>query len=592
MTHKSAPVSHISFLLWLLMTALFSAMLNPAFAAQPSEDRLSCEPILCDLIQEKVTADLGMAAFEGFKESLRRFYEMNDMQLAWFDQDGNPTPQAFQVAAVLSDAGRKGLDPHAYAGMLWQHRLQDIRDREATDSGKERLYRLAPIDAGLSVSLMRYASDLRLGRINPVDVGADLNVEDKRFDLATALFEHLHDKDIRAALRQVEPPYRQYRELLHWLEVYSNLALDPRLSEPLPVTATVHPGEKYVALPELEYRLKAYGDLRTGYETEESLSPHTAATDEGPEENHIYSGPMVEAVKHFQDRHGLNADGIIGKKTFAALNVPPSERVEQIKLSLERWRWLPDDVGQRIVAVNLPQFKLFGIEKEANGFYQPEVTMKVIIGKAFKRHQTPIFTGMMRYVVFSPYWNVPYSILKKELLPKIRQDHNYVAKHNYEIVKAFTPAATTFPVNNETISGLARGIYHLRQKPGPDNALGPIKFIFPNKHTIFLHGTPAQNLFRLETRTFSHGCIRVQYPDRLAVFVLKDNDNGEWTLEKVHEVMESDKWQRVNLETPLPVFIFYISAVADRENNILFFQDIYGYDKKLKEAILALGQNL
>ena len=567
-----------------------------AMTTPKSDDRLSCEPILCDLIQEKVTTDLGVAAFDGFKESLRRFYQMNDMQLAWFDQDGHPTPQAFQVAAILADAGTKGLDPHAYAGMLWQHRLAEIRDKKATDSGRDRLYRLAPLDAGLSVSVMRYASDLRLGRINPVQVGADLNVEDKRFDLASALFEHLHDPDIRPALREVEPPYRGYWMLLHWLEVYSRLAQDPGLSEPLPVTATVHPGETYQAIKELEYRLKAYGDLKPGQETDESGT--TVSEETGDEtgavsqESTVYSGALVDAVKHFQARHGLNTDGVIGKNTFAALNVPPEHRVEQIKLSLERWRWLPDDVGQRIIAVNLPQFKLFGLEKKTRGFYEPEVSMKVIIGKAFKRHQTPIFTGMMRYIVFSPYWNVPYSILKKELLPKIRQDHGYVAKHNYEIVKAFTPEATPLPVNNETISGLARGIYHLRQKPGPKNALGPIKFIFPNKHTIFLHGTPAQHLFRFEKRTFSHGCIRVEYPDRLAVFVLKDNDNGDWTLEKVHEVMETGKWQRVNLKNPLPVFIFYSSAIADRKDNILFFQDIYGYDKKLKDAILALGQTL
>jgi murein L,D-transpeptidase YcbB/YkuD len=581
-----------TYLLPLLTVILHSSLPSPLWAAQQTEDRLSCEPILCDLIQEKVTTDLGVAAFDGFKDSLRRFYQMNDMKLAWFDKRGKPVPQAFQVADILADAGSKGLDPNAYGGNLWQHRLAEIRDREFTDSGKDRLYRLAPVDAGLSVSLMRYASDLRLGRINPISVGADLNVEEKRFDLATALFEHLHDTDIRAALKRVEPPYRGYWELLHWLGIYTRLSADSRLAEPLPVTATVHPGENYSALPELEYRLKLYGDFPAEDETGETFTHNSTQAAVPSNGDTVYTGPVVEAVKHFQARHGLTPDGLIGKNTFAALNVPPATRVEQIKLSLERWRWLPDEAGNRIIVVNLPQFRLFGLEKAGKNFYEPEVNMKVIIGQAFKRHQTPIFTGMMRYVVFSPYWNVPYSILKKELLPKIRHDHGYLAKHNYEIVKAFTPQAEALPVNQETISGLARGTYHLRQKPGPENALGPIKFIFPNKHTIFLHGTPAQNLFRLETRAFSHGCIRVEHPDRLAVFVLKDNDEGEWTLEKVHEVMDSKEWQRVNLKTPLPVFIFYNSAESDRRGGIMFFQDIYGYDKRLKEAILALGQSL
>ncbi len=572
-----------------ILTLLITAHVPRAFSAQENvENRLSCEPILCDLIQEKVTTDLGVAAFDGFKDSLRRFYQMNDMKLAWFDQQGKPTAQAFQVADILADAAAKGLDPHAYGGDIWKGRLQEIRDKKSNDSGKDRIYRLAPIDAGISISLMRYASDIRLGRINPVDVGADLNVEDKRFDLAAALFAHLHDPDIKSALKKIEPPYRGYWNLLYWLSVYQQLSRDPRLNAPLPVTATVHPGEKYADLSDLRYRLMAYGDLKEGQDSS------TIAKEQSPKSSAItdtvYSGDIVKAIKHFQARHGLTPDGIIGKNTFAALNVPASKRVEQIKLSLERWRWLPDQVGDRIVAVNMPQFKLFGLEKRAADFYDPVLTMKVIIGKAYKRHQTPIFTGMMRYVVFSPYWNVPYSILKKELLPKIRQDHSYVARHNYEIVRAFTPEEQPLPVNDETIDGLVRGIYHLRQKPGPENALGPIKFIFPNRHTIFLHGTPAKNLFRFETRTFSHGCIRVEHPDLLALFVLKDN--GDWTLDRIHELMDSKQWKRINLKRPLPVFIFYSSAVAEQKDRILFFRDIYGYDERLKEAILSLGQAL
>ncbi len=577
------------FLALLILTLLITAHVPCAFSAQENvENRLSCEPILCDLIQEKVTSDLGVAAFDGFKDSLRRFYQMNDMKLAWFDQQGKPTGHAFQIADILADAAAKGLDPHTYGGDIWKGRLQEIRDKKVTDKGKDRIYRLAPIDAGISVSLMRYASDIRLGRINPVDVGADLNVEDKRFDLAAALFAHLHDPDIKSALKKIEPPYRGYWNLLYWLSVYLRLSQDPKLDIPIPVTATVHPGGKYAAMSDLRYRLMAYGDLKEGQDspimTKDQSQKDCAITDT------VYSGAVVKAIKHFQARHGLTPDGIIGKNTFAALNIPVTKRVEQIRLSLERWRWLPDQVGDRIIAVNMPQFKLFGLEKRTADFYDPVLNMKVIIGKAYKRHQTPIFTGMMRYVVFSPYWNVPYSILKKELLPKIRQDHSYVAKHNYEIVRAFTPEEQPLPVNDETIDGLVRGIYHLRQKPGPENALGPIKFIFPNRHTIFLHGTPAKNLFRFETRIFSHGCIRVEHPDLLALFVLKDN--GDWTIDRIHELMDSKKWKRVNLKRPLPVFIFYSSAVAELKDRILFFRDIYGYDERLKEAILYLGQAL
>ena len=572
-----------------LFLLAITIQINHCLASDTGTSRLSCEPILCDLIQEKITTDLGVAAFEGFKENLRRFYQMNDMQLAWFDRDGNPTSQAYQIASILAQAADKGLDPHAYRGDVWIERLNDIKSGKIKETGQERLYRLAPVDAGLSVSLMRYVTDLRMGRIDPKSVGADLNVEDKRFDLASALFEHIHDPDLKKSIEVIEPPYRAYWNLLYWLKFYRNLAGDPELASPLPVTKTVHPGEHYPALKRLQYRLKAYGDLEG--------SPATLADSSEQEPEHasnahsgLYTGKTVEAVKHFQARHGLEPDGLIGKNTFAALNVPPGKRVEQIILSLERWRWLPDDVGEKLVAVNMPQFKLFGLTRQKQGVYEPEISMKVIIGKAFKRHQTPIFTGLMRYLVFSPYWNVPYSILKNELLPKIRKDPTYITKHQYEIVKRFSPDAVPLPVNDETISGLATGKYHLRQKPGPENALGPVKFIFPNRHTIFLHGTPAQNLFRFATRAFSHGCIRVEYPDILAEFVL--SQKPDWDIERIREVMASQKWTRVNLSPPIPVYIFYVSAVTNSQQNIMFFRDIYGYDEKLKQAILDMGQSL
>ena len=568
MSILKTPVSVFFSLLLFFATATFASPI-----AQ-SDDSLYCKPIFCELIQEGVIENLDLPPFNDFREYLGNFYDMHGYRLAWFNKKGMPTSQAVQIARLLADARDKALDPEVYGGYIWQAKLAEALAAARNGDEAYRVH-LPALDAGLTVSFMRYLSHISSGRIDPVEVGADLNVNEKKFDIALTLFQHINDADINGLVREIEPPYLGYRRLLQGLARYRLLQLDQKLGVPLPQSRTIHPGDTYGALGALEYRLLRYGDL---------------AEKQDASRANIYQGALVTAIKSFQKRHGLNADGIIGKRTFEALNTPPAARVEQLILSIERWRWLPDDAGNRIIAVNLPQFRLFGLEKAGYDHYEQKLSMRVIIGKAYRRHQTPIFTGTLRYVVFNPYWNVPYSILRNELLPKIRKDYSYISKHNYEIVKVFDPSSKPLPVSSETVKGLARGIYHLRQKPGPQNALGPVKFIFPNRHSIYLHGTPATSLFRLEERTFSHGCIRVEKPSQLAAFVLEAN--GGWDIKRVNQVMESKKWTRVNLKPPMPVYILYSSAFPGEKDELNFFPDVYGYDKRLKHAILALGQSL
>jgi murein L,D-transpeptidase YcbB/YkuD len=271
-----------------------------------------------------------------------------------------------------------------------------------------------------------------------------------------------------------------------------------------------------------------------------------------------YRGAIVDAVKHFQRRHGLEPDGVIGKGTVAALNTPLHIRVEQIQFALERYRWISDSFPQPPIVVNIPEFRLRTMIRQPGA--EP-LDMAVVVGKAY-HHRTPVFTNFMRYVIFRPYWEVPPSIAQAELLPKMRRDPSYAASHNF------------------IVSG-----DRIRQMPGPKNSLGLIKFMFPNSYNVYLHGTPATQLFSRSRRDFSHGCIRVENPAALAKWVLRNNP--EWTEDRIVAAMRGSDNNKVDLAHPIPVLILYTTAVVEPNGEIHFFDDIYGYDSDLREALEA-----
>ena len=272
----------------------------------------------------------------------------------------------------------------------------------------------------------------------------------------------------------------------------------------------IHPGGDYAGMPQLVARLHLLGDLPA------SITIAPGQTN--------YSGDVVGAVKVFQRRHGLKTDGVLGKGTIADLNVPLSQRVEQLQFALERNRWIPPAFAQPPIVVNLPQFILRTMRRQP----APFLTMPVVVGKAYRK-QTPVFTGNMQYVIFRPYWNVPTSIEEAELVPKISRDRNYLASHGFEVVDG-EDVVTDGVVSDAVLEQLREGQLSIRQKPGPKNALGLVKFIFPNSYNVYLHSTPEPELFSRARRDFSHGCIRVQNPLALAVWVLRDNP--EWNEEK------------------------------------------------------------
>ena len=298
-----------------------------------------------------------------------------------------------------------------------------------------------------------------------------------------------------------------------------------------------------------------------------------------PGDVQTYSGPLVDAVKRFQRRHGLDADGRLGPGTIKQLNVPIKDRVLQLQLTLERWRWLPAEFSAPPIIVNIPDFRLRAVDENN----KVVMDMRVVVGKAM-RTQTPVFTREMTYVVLRPYWNVPPSILRGEIVPAIQRDRNYIARRNYEVTTQGGKVVTSGQISDEVLAQLRAGELAVRQKPGPANALGLLKLIFPNEHNVYLHSTPSSGLFSRSRRDFSHGCIRVEKPAELAAWALRNNPG--WTLERVQQGMQNGKDDvTVNLAKRVPVFIVYGTALAYENGEVHFSDDIYGHDGKLAAAL-------
>jgi len=333
----------------------------------------------------------------------------------------------------------------------------------------------------------------------------------------------------------------------------------------------VQPGQSWAGSTALAARLRAVGDLAAG-------APAPVLKDGVP----VYGGALVDAVKRFQERHALEADGVIGPGTIAALNVTMAWRVRQIELALERERWLPDMRRGRYLFVNVPLFRLWAFDPDSP---DEPLRMNVVVGKS-AGHATPIFMDEMEYVIFRPYWNPPPSIVRSEIVPKARRDPAYLERENLEIVAGGSPAAASLPPTPANLDSVLKGKLTIRQKPGPKNALGLAKFIFPNAENVYMHGTPAQQLFSRARRDFSHGCIRLEDPARLAEWVLRDDP--QWTRARIVSAMNGAAPTQVNLKERLRVILFYDTAYVDSQGVVHFADDYYGHDAKL-EAALAHG---
>jgi murein L,D-transpeptidase YcbB/YkuD len=482
-------------------------------------------------------------------EALQRFYSVEGYQPVWVDADGL-TPRAIQVLDFIAGANKEGLDPELY-------NISTIRAVAAMPrSDTETIGRIdTSLDLLLSEAVLSYATDMQIGIVpHQWDTGQPAMTSDEQLNL---LRQAASASDPAAFLSTLAPTSDDYKALKTALQHYQAIAAAggwPAFTPGKPIKS----GMTDPRIAAAQQILIVNGDL----------APDVSSPG-------VYDKTMSEGVKHFQKRHGLDADGTLNAATQAALAVPVEQRLTQIGLSLERMRWMPQSLGSRYVMINVPSFRLLAVANNQR------LTMDVITGKPST--PTPMFSKNITDVVFNPTWNVPAKIAVNEMLPKLRANANYATQKGYTVIEH--SGGESFPVDGASIDWRAVGrgsmTYSFRQEPGDGNALGKVKFYIPDSDNIYLHDTSQHNLFSRAERSLSHGCVRVEDPKALAEFAL----SGEgWDSAKIDAAYDSAVSRTVRI-TPLPVHLVYWTSWVDESSQVHFNRDIYGLDKKLLVAM-------
>jgi len=500
--------------------------------------------------------------------ALRDLYGTEADRLFWFAGE-RPYPALAGALETMTRADERALDPADYDA----ERLDAEWKRQQASpavAGADR----ALLDLAVSVALLRQIGSVHHGRVDPRTLGWGLDIRPKKLDRAALLREARNGGGAPALLDRLEPSFPHYvrnrRELAHY-RALARAGEPPSLPALVKGRRKVEPGQPWDGVETLRARLTVFGDLAAD-------APRAPAPDGTP----LYDHALVDAVKRFQARHVLDADGVVGAGTIDALNVPLAARVRQLELAMERGRWLPRLHDRPTVFVNIPIFRLWASDPVRG---EEPLRMRVVVGRSLDRH-TPVFVQRMEYVVFRPYWNPPYGIAANEIVPHARRDPSYLQREDLEIVASGDESAPALPATPENLDAAVAGRLFVRQKPGPKNSLGLAKFIFPNHENVYMHGTPATQLFSRTRRDFSHGCIRVEDPAGLAEWVLRDVPG--WTRDRIEAAMQAERPTRVNLREPLLVVLFYDTVHVNSEGIVHFAGDIYGRDRAL-DRNLARG---
>ncbi len=475
--------------------------------------------------------------YTSYKQQFEDFYKQRNFEYAWFDTSGL-AEQATNFVNLLSTTISDLKD-----SSLYSKKMNELYNAFFTDSTEHKDHSPLETELMLTGQFFKYASK--------VYKGGDVNAEElgwfiprKKVDLTVMLDSVIANKG-KDEDRYL-PLNKQYKKLQAALTQYYNIQKNNSWdSIPFPAK-TYKKGDASAAIAQIKQRLQLLGDLPEGDTT------------------NAYDSATVAAVKSFQNRMGLKPDGIAGTPFMKELNYPIENRIKQILINLERDRWMAPENDSNYIMVNIPEYKLHVYDSGKLQF-----DMNVIVGK--EGTGTVIFTGDLKYVVFSPYWNVPVSIVKKEIVPGMARNKNYLASHNMEV----TGHSGSLPI--------------IRQKPGDNNSLGHVKFLFPNSYDIYLHDTPNRNLFSSTNRSFSHGCIRIQDPPKMAAYLLRADTS--WTKEKIDSCMGLDHEKWVTIKKPVRVLIGYFTTWVDKNGKLNFRKDIYGHDEEMAEKLFIKSQN-
>ena len=491
-------------------------------------------------------------------EATIRFYAQRDYRAGWLDASGNPVPAAEDLLKALGDAEQDGLRSADYRPVELRKRLKAIQE-QGSAAGESTL---AEFDLLFTDTFLTYGSHLLAGRLPPHKVDPDWAIKPRSRDLAAVLEEALARGTVVASLQALRPQAKGYVQLREALHKYREVAAAGGWPT---VAGGLAQGAQGPQVRNLRARLQASGDL--------------AGDATGQNGSAVFDKAVADAVRRFQKRHGLAETGTVNAATQAALNVPVTERIRQIELNLERWRWMPHELGSRYILVNIPSFKMKVFENDKR-----VIESKVVVGR--QERQTPAFTANMAYLVLSPKWYVPRSIAVKDKLPQLKRSPYALARQNIRVFNSAGREIQPGSVNWRAVSA-DNFSYQLRQDAGPRNALGGIKFMFPNPYNVYLHDTPSRELFSRNQRTFSSGCIRISNPVELAEYLLKSDP--KWNRDRIKTASTSGTQRIVNLPQKVPVYLLYLTAWVDEDGLVNFRSDIYQRDKPMVRALYDGG---
>jgi len=491
---------------------------------------------------------------------LPRFYANRSYAPAWIGESG-PLPRALSLVEAIGNASSEGLRAEEY-------HLETIAVLMNRISSEKAVLRFASPDQAADLDLiltdtfLMYASHLLSGRVNPETLQSEWFIKGRKRDLLKVLETAMKQNSVTETLVSLNPPHQGFERLKAALAEYRDLVSKggwPVLS-PGPLLKRGDHGER---VKELRSRLLATGDFTASTENDESQ---------------LFDEVLETGVMQFQSRHGLKADGVVGPATLEAMAVPAEVRLRQIEVNLERWRWLPAKLGARYVQVNIADFTLSVIENDYT-----VMSMRAIVGKDFQK--TPVFTGRITEIELNPYWIIPSTIAGTEILREIRKSRAYLARNRIRVYKGWGPDARRInpgSIDWARVSG--RNLpFWLRQDPGPKNPLGTVKFLFPNKYDVYIHGTPFHELFERDSRGFSHGCIRIESPVELAEYLL--HDSADWSGESLLAAIETGENIGIRLSDPTPVHVMYFTAWVDETGTVHFRDDVYGHDDALARVL-------